>query len=235
MAKSKHFLGTGDCKFHTARPNSCFRSCNYRTAKEGTYGFTPAQAHHVVPCAAIVAYKEQPAYSAVVTKMDAVFYATDYCVSQPHNVMLLPLKDTYTTKRNNIGGSGGQRQPAGTTAVWDSNLPCHNWGHPAYMKEVIDSLNAKVWRPLANAVSKNSCPDPETIPNQLKSVETLFANRLKQRGKRAGATKAAIKNAGAKPRWWFAFSMAKAAQAAAEPAVSFGQSAGIPKNLVRTK
>jgi hypothetical protein len=201
MAK-KHFTGKGKSKIHTSRGPACPKGCAYKKAGANKFSHQPQAAHHIIPVATFIDYQVEEKYDGVKAEITEVYKATDYCANHDKNVINLPRKTTYTTKKKKAGV---------WPAVWSLNLPCHNWDHYQYNEEVRRLLRIKIWNKFLKKNPPVPCPDEEAVATSFTEIEEHFTNQLKvdcpTRG--YGSTLSAIEAGEAKKaNWWHAFSMA---------------------------
>lgn len=248
MAKKKkkkktHFTGTDGVSIHTSREGKCGKgsTCVYATNAGSAPGkqcaYQPRQAHHVVCVASTVEY--QRLYKGEVKKeIDLVYRDTEWCVNQPPNMVWLPLKGTYTKIANNMKAK--KRVARGEAAVWDMDLPCHDWDHnckDGYTAEVEKEMKDKFWDAIEDTLAEGYCFPHEEAELQLAELEKKFRKELETRGQRNGGTKAAVELTKQPPdkrdKWWLPFSMASDLIAPTRYVAVFGDAPKEIKSLAR--
>jgi hypothetical protein len=224
VAKKKHFKGTSGCLIHTSREGKCSQApCKYEknTPGEPPYPMKPRGSHHVLCVSALIAY--QAMYKGKVAKaITDIYRATKWCVNQKANMKWLPLKGTYTKKKNGTW-TEVRRGVKKHGPIWDLGLPCHDWDHnckDGWTDEVVKTLKARIWDNIEDP-PEEECFDAKRIQAEFDALQTEMKNVLVARGKRPG-TRAAIEGQD-KPEWWLSFSMAEDGVARNRIVRRFGQ------------
>jgi hypothetical protein len=219
MAK-KHFKGTGKCLIHTNRGPACGKSCAYKTAATNKFSHQPQAAHHIIPVATLIDYQVEEDYEDVVSEITDVYKATDYCANQSVNLINLPRKTTYSSRRK-VKGTW--------PAVWALDLPCHNWDHYEYNEEVRRQLRKKIWGKFVKKKPPVPCPDEKAVAISFSQIEKAFRKQLETTCPKRpfGGTLQAIEAGEAKKaNWWHAFSMAMTVRD--EPVFVFSSESKVP-------
>jgi hypothetical protein len=238
----RHFPANEEVDIHTGRTPKCYRkkACEFHNVdrsaalpsgqKIALLNLGKAQDHHIVPVSVLIAYRgdraTRPVYEGYIRYIDAMYRGQDYCANNANNLLWLPTKATYA-----------QNSTSPSSPVFDLNLPCHTWGHPAYTKEVLEQAKLLIWNPIKDHYSKGKkCPEADVVSIEFTNLQTEFREKLDLRARRPdgeGGTRHAIQNAGQTENWWYPFCMAKDEEASAEPAFAFAMSANVPKALLR--
>lgn len=212
-----HTVDAGEC--YDDQGEKRYDRCGYDDNCASLPGGYHHQAHHLLPVQSINAYTSEPNAADI---KDA-YWSTEWCINQDHNLMPLPIKQTYlrrplsdtqsTKPKKDRKGRGAY------PAALSLDLPAHNVDHNskhAYNDEVTEALQTKIWTKIQKATSTGAHPAASAVAIVFSNLETHFKQQLEERGKRNDGTKDSIDfwKAGSKyPAsnsmgvWWAAFSM----------------------------
>ena len=212
-----HTTDVGEC--YDEAGNKRYDRCGYEGNCDSLPSSYHGQAHHILPVQSINKYKGQPNEADI----EAAYWSTEWCINQKHNLMPLPVKQTYLRRPlsdpQNSKPKKDKKGRGSYSASLSLKLPAHNVDHNskhAYNDEVTELLKTKLWTKVQKAPSTGKHPDADAVAIVFRNLQEHFTGELEERGTRNGGTKDSIEfwQQGKKyPAdnavgiWWAAFSM----------------------------